>query len=146
MSTIIHICKTRIDTPSITVFYRSCISHGIRFILLGNTTNFRNQQGGMIGEIEITTILDIFLQSLHMVINCRRLYIFYIISLTVNRNPQHLNITGTQRVDIVWCKHYLFQPMTWVILITDKPFISGLFVIVQACSFLNKDSHLCLGF
>ena len=146
MSTIIHICKTRIDTPSITVFYRSCISHSIRFILLVNTTNGRSEQGCMIGEIEITTFLDIFLQSLHLVIDCRRLYNIFFISLTVNRNPQHLDITGTQRLDLVWCKHFLFQPMTWVIFITDKPVISGLFVVVQACSFLNKDSHLCLGF
>lgn len=75
-----------------------------------------------------------------------RLNDIYIISLTVNRNPQHLDIISTQRVDIVWCKHYLFQPMTWVILITDKPFLSGLFVVIQTCSLLNKDFHLCLGF
>ena len=147
MSTIIHIRKTRIDTPRIFVFSRSSISHGIWFILIVNTTNFRNQQGGMIGEIEITTILDIFLQGLHIIIiiDCRRLYIFYNISQTVNRNPQHLDISGTQFVDVFWCKHHLFHPMTWVVFII-KPVISGLFVIVQACSFLNKDSHLCLGF
>ena len=146
MSTIIHIRKTRIDTPSIFVFTWRSSRHGIRFILLVNTTNGRSEQGGMIGEIEITTILDICHQGLHMVIDSFRLNDSLVISLTVNRNPQHLDIIGTQRVDIVWCKHFLYQPMTWVILITDKPVISGLFVIVQACSFLNKDSHLCLGF